>query len=72
MWKKLSGSSLRIHDERQSLQVDISVDGSDFDIRPETIRENLSVRKDPARLGITLTRPVRHAVVTLTITPNPN
>jgi hypothetical protein len=71
-WKKLSGSSLRVYDKEQSLRVDIKVDGADFEVQPETIKENLSVRKDPVRLGIHLTRPVRHAVVMLTITPNPD
>ncbi|MBN2312279.1 MAG: heparinase II/III family protein [Sedimentisphaerales bacterium] len=72
MWKKLSASSLKVYDEEQSLRVDIKVDGADFEIQPETIKEDLSVRKDPVRLGISLTHPVRQAVVRLTITPNPN
>jgi len=71
-WKKLSASSLLVYDEEQSLRVDIKADGADFEIQPETIKEDLSVRKDPIRLGINLTRPVSHAIVTLTITPNPN
>jgi len=61
-----------VYDEEQSLRVDIKADGADFEIQPETIKEDLSVRKDPIRLGINLTRPVSHAIVTLTITPNPN
>jgi hypothetical protein len=71
-WKKLADSSLTVHDEKQSLRVDIKVDGADFEIQPETIKEDLSVRKDPIRLGISLTSPVRHAIVTLTMTPNPS
>ncbi len=71
-WKKLSASSLLVYDEEQSLRVDIKADGADFEIQPETIKEDLSVRKDPIRLGINLTRPVSHAIVTLTITPNLN
>lgn len=71
-WKKLSGSSLRVYDEKQSLRVDIKVNGADFEIQPETIKENLRVNKDPVRLGINLTQPVRRAVVTLTMTPNPD
>jgi hypothetical protein len=69
-WKKLSGSSLAVYDENQSLRVDIKVTGADFEIQPETIKEDLSARKDPIRLGINLTRPVDHAVVTMTIAPN--
>ena len=71
-WKKLSGSALIVRDENQSLRVDIAVTGAEFEIQPETIKEDLSVRKDPTRLGIHLTRPVDHAAVKLTIRPNPN
>jgi hypothetical protein len=71
-WKKLSSSSLIVRDENESLRVDIKVTGADFEIRPETIKEDLSVRKDPTRLGIHLTKLVDHAVVTLTIKPNSN
>jgi hypothetical protein len=63
---------LIIQDEGESLRVDIKVTGGDFEIQPEVIKEDLSVRKDPTRLGINLTQPVEHAVVTLTIKPNPN
>jgi len=71
-WKKLSDSSLKIYDGEQSLRVNIMADGADFEIQPETIKEDLSVRKDPIRLGIHLTRPIRHTIVTLTMTPNPD
>ena len=71
-WNRHSGSSLIVRDETESLRVDIQVTGADFEIQPETIKEDLSVRKDPTRLGINLTRPVERAVVSLTITPNPN
>jgi hypothetical protein len=71
-WKKLSGSSLMVHDQNESVRVDIKVTGADFQVQPETIKEDLSARQDPTRLGIDLTRPVDHAVIALTITPNPN
>ena len=71
-WTRLSGSSLIVQNEKESLRVDIEVTGGDFEIRPEMIKEDLSARKDPTRLGIHLTRPVERAVVTLTIIPNPN
>jgi hypothetical protein len=69
-WKKLSGSSLTVHDDDESLRVNIKVTGGDFEIQPEVIKEDLSVRRDPTRLGIYLTQPVEHAVVTLTIKPD--
>jgi len=71
-WNRHSGSSLVVRDETESLRVDIQVTGADFEIQPETIKEDLSVRKNPTRIGINLTRPVTHAVVTLMIKPNPN
>ena len=71
-WNTYSGSSLIVRDESESLRVDIKVTGGDYEIQPETIKEDLSVRKDPTRIGIHLTRPVTHAVVTLTIKPNSN
>jgi hypothetical protein len=68
-WRQLSPSSLMIYDQQQALRVEIEVSGADFKIRPETIKEDLSIRKQPTRLGIELTRPVTDAVVSLTITP---
>jgi hypothetical protein len=71
-WKKLSDSSLIVHDDKESLRVDIKVIGGDFEIQPQVIKEDLHTPKNPTRLGINLTRPVTNAIVTLTITPNPN
>jgi hypothetical protein len=68
-WKQLSPSSLVIYDKEEALRVDIKVTGAEFEIRPETIREDLSVHKQPTRLGISLKSPVIGAVVSLTITP---
>ena len=68
-WKQSSPSSLIVYDSEKALQVDIKVTGADFKIQPETIQENVSARKQPTRLGINLTRPVTHALVSLTITP---
>lgn len=68
-WKQSSPSSLIIYDSKKALQVDIKVTGADFEIQPETIQEDVSARKKPTRLGINLTEPVTHALVSLTITP---
>jgi len=66
-WQKLSDSSLIIRDQDKALRVDISVTGAEFEIRPETIKEDLSGRRLPTRLGINLSRPVTRALVSLTI-----
>jgi len=68
-WKQSSPSSLIVYDSEKALHVDIEVTGSGFEIQPETIREDVSARKQPTRLGINLTQPVTDARVCLTITP---
>ncbi|NQT00549.1 MAG: heparinase II/III family protein [Planctomycetes bacterium] len=68
-WKQSSSRSLIVHDSEKALDVDIKINGADFEIQPETIMENVSARKKPTRLGINLTKPVTHAHVCLTITP---
>jgi len=67
-WKQSSPSSLIVYDSEKALHVDIEVTGAGFEIQPETIREDVSARKQPTRLGINLTQPVTHALVSLTIT----
>ena len=54
---------------REALSVTVAVSGADFEIKPEIIKEDLSGGRLPTRLGINLTRPVTHAVVSLTIAP---
>jgi hypothetical protein len=68
-WKQLSPSTLTIYDSGKSVQVNIQVTGADFEIRPETIDEDVSARKQPTRLGINLKKPVTTAIVSLTIIP---
>ena len=75
-WKRLSPSSLMFsvrspkdYDSGEALRVDIKVTGAGFEIRPETIQENLSGHKKPTRLGINLKGPVTGALISLTITP---
>jgi len=68
-WRQLSDSSLEIRDQDKALRVDIDVTGAGFKITPETIKEDLSGRRLPTRLGINLTKPVLRAVISLTIKP---
>ena len=68
-WQQLSDSSLEIRNQDKALRIDIDVTGASFKIMPETIKEDLSGRRLPARLGINLTKPVLRAVVSLTIKP---
>ena len=68
-WKQLSPSSLMIYDSGKALRVDIKVTGANFEIKPETIREDLSTRRLPVRLGINLAKPVTHATISCKIIP---
>jgi len=69
-WRKLSDSSLMIHDQQEALHVEIAVSGAGFEIKPETIEEDLSGSRLPTRLGINLSGPVTRAVISLTIAPD--
>jgi hypothetical protein len=68
-WKQVSSSSLTIYDQQEALSVNIAVSGAGFEIKPETIKEDVSGGRLPTRLGVNLTRPVTHAVISLTIAP---
>jgi hypothetical protein len=68
-WKQSTPRSVLVYDSEKALEVNIKVNGSDFEIQSETINEDVSARKKPTRLGINLTEPVTNALVCLTITP---
>jgi len=68
-WKKVSPSSLVVYDGSDALTVEIKVSGAEFEIKAETIDEDVRAPKKPTRLGINLTRPVTNAAISLTITP---
>jgi hypothetical protein len=69
-WEKVSSSSLTIRDQDEALSVTVAAGGADFDMKPEIIKEDLSGDRLPTRLGINLTRPVAHAIISLTIAPH--
>jgi hypothetical protein len=64
-WKQ----TLIVYDSEEALRVEIKVAGADFEIRPKTIEEDVSARKQPIRLGINLKGTVNGALITLKITP---
>jgi hypothetical protein len=70
-WKQPSDSSILIRNQDKALRVDIT-SNAEFKIQSETIEEDLSGGRLPTRLGISLTQPVSHAVVTVTIKPDKN
>jgi len=68
-WKQTSPSTLIVYDSEEALRVEINVAGADFEIRPKTIEEDVSARKQPTRLGINLKGPVTGALISLKIIP---
>ncbi|MBN2269462.1 MAG: heparinase II/III family protein [Sedimentisphaerales bacterium] len=68
-WKKVGASSLMIYDSDEALQVDIETNGADFEIKAETIDEDVTAPRKPIRLGINLSKPAAAAVITLKIAP---
>jgi hypothetical protein len=73
VYSRLGSGSLKVtvivYDSEEALRVEIKVAGADFEIRPKTIEEDVSARKQPIRLGINLKGTVNGALITLKITP---
>ena len=68
-WKKVSASSLMIYDSDGALRVDIETGGMEFEVKAETIDEDVSAPRKPIRLGINLKDPVSNAVISVKIAP---
>jgi len=68
-WKKVGASSLMIYDSDEALRVDIETGGMEFEIKAETIDEDVSAPRKPIRLGINLKNPVIAAVISVKIAP---
>ena len=68
-WKKLSASSLMIYDSDEALRVDIETGGIGFEVKGETIDEDVSAPRRPIRLGINLKNPVSSAIIAVKIAP---
>ena len=70
-WKRLSETELRIVADGEAVRVRIDAGDAPFQIKPETLNEDVPTPRMPLRLGIALTKPVQNTSVTLTITPEP-
>jgi hypothetical protein len=68
-WKKVSESSLTIYGGDEALRVDIDTGGEAFEIKAETIEEDVSAPRKPVRLGINFKEPVRKGVIAIRLTP---
>jgi hypothetical protein len=70
-WKRVGADTLVITDGGKSLRVEIITGGVPFEVRAETLDEDVRTPKKPVRLGITLKEPVASGQVTLRISPPP-
>ena len=70
-WRKVDDNTLLVHDDKECVGIRLEVQGGDFVIEPQEIKENLTVKTLPTRLAIRFTGPVTTARVSVGITPLP-
>ena len=68
-WKQLGPNQLQIGEGAEAVQVEIVVEGGEFRLDPQEIKEDLPEHLVPIRLGLDLTKPVKKAKITTIITP---
>jgi hypothetical protein len=68
-WKQLGPNRLQVGSGAEAVQVEITTDGSGFEIQSEQIKEDVRGGRTPTRLGIELTQPAGRATITLRIVP---
>lgn len=69
-WKKISETELLFTDEGGAVRVKIDTGGQPFQVKAETLNEDVANHRKPVRVGIALNAPVEKAVVSFIITPN--
>ncbi|MGO8705187.1 MAG: hypothetical protein ACLQVA_15345 [Candidatus Brocadiia bacterium] len=67
--RKVSANELEIADGADAVRVAIDTQGRAFELKQETIDENVDSKRKPVRLGIALTPKISTATVTLRISP---
>ena len=70
-WREVAEGILEIFEGEDALRVEIRVDGGNFEITSEEIKENVRVKGYPTRIAIDLTNPVQSARIETTIAPRP-
>ncbi|MBP9902522.1 MAG: heparinase II/III family protein [Verrucomicrobia bacterium] len=70
-WKRAGADAIVITDGGKTARVEIATGGVPFEIRAETLDEDVRTPKKPVRLGIALKEPVASGHVTLRIRPLP-
>ena len=68
-WREAAPGHLVVGEGTEAVDVQIAASGLEFKVQAEEIREDMSCRKTPVRLGIELARPVEKTRVSITIRP---
>ncbi len=71
-WDRVSDDELVLRDDRDAVRVKIDAAGHPFEIKSETLDEDVRSRTKPVRIGIALKSPVQKGVVILTISVEPS
>ena len=71
-WKKLAPNRLQIGSGAGAVIVEIDTNGAAFEIKAQSIEEDLSVKKTPTRLAIELAELVTSATIRVTVVPVKN
>jgi hypothetical protein len=68
-WSRTGDNTIEIRDGKEGVRVRIDTGGREFQLRSETLNEDVPTGRKPVRIGIVLVEPVAEATVTLTIEP---
>ena len=68
-WWQLDLDCLIISNGKEVLQVEVQVEGSEFEIASERIEEEVRTEEHPIRIGINLTTPIECAVIKIIVKP---
>jgi hypothetical protein len=68
-WRQASTNTLEIRDGSEAVSVNIDTHGQAFQVRGETIDENVPTSRKPVRIGIALQAPATNVFVRLRIEP---
>lgn len=68
-WWQVDSDCLIISNGEEVLQVEVQVEGSEFEIASERIEEEVRTEEHPIRIGINLTTPIECAVIKIIVKP---
>jgi hypothetical protein len=68
-WREMDDGSLLIADHDQAVRVELDAEAGDLEVAATTLEADVRTRRQPTRIAIRFTKPVRDASITTTITP---